>query len=508
MNFAKFLKDWMFSVRELKKVENPDSPRMLFINDDERIRRYEIDECKTWYLSTDKELDNFYLQRVVVGNASNPIYNRNSRNYFWSKSEAECNFKKMSTGIARAITDTICNIVGEPTTQCDYKDFEELLEETDFKYKLVNVARALTCAVGDGCWKINFNKDISNHPSLQFVESQDYEPIYKNDVLVGVAFFSYYKDKNNKDYMLTETRTLTDNGCAIDYKLFNRDKEQVSEVELSKIDETSNLSSMEIPVRKLFAVPTRYYYNSVYKDRGLSIYNNKIPLFDMLDEIWTQASQTNRVSTPVEYYDADLLKRSKTGVPLLPNLYNRQYVQKNSTPDADGLNYVGQGILTTQPDLNFDKYGLLARDTLDYILIGLLSPCSMGFDVAKKDNAEAQREKEKQTIFTRDNIIKKETRQTKAILEQLVMMDCYLNYGVFQEYEVSVKYNEFAMPTTESKLKILGPAFVNDELTAERYVEMLWGDSLSEEEKQHELAYLKSIKEAENGQSMAMEEIK
>lgn len=525
MNLLSYIKKWVFSIRKLKQVENPDDPRMQFINDNERIRRNEVLENKTWYLATDTELDNFYLQRVVVGLNDNPIYNRNKRQYFWAKSERECNFKKMATGVARAIVDTISNIVGDPTIKCNYEGIDDLLDETDFLYKLSNIARPLTCAVGDGCWKISYNTEFSNHPTLQFIESQDYEPVYKNGILVGVAFFSYYKDKKDKDYMLVETRTLTSNGCAIDYKLFNQAKEEIVECDLDSVDEIKeqHLESIVIPVKKLFAVPTRYYFNPLYKDRGLSIYHDKIPLFDMLDEIWTQASQTNRVSTPVEYYDTDILQRGKNGIVMLPQLYNRQYVAKNSTPDADGLNGNGQGILTTQPDLNFDKYGMLARDTLDYILIGLLSPCSFGMDIAKKDNAEAQREKEKQTIFTRDNIMSKEGKQTKDILEQLVIMDNYLKGdtsvdGVdtfvddvdkfIHSIDISVKYSEFASPTMDSKLKSLVPPYNTDALSPERYVELLWGDTLSDDEKQHELEYLRGIKDAEHEPPMVAEEFK
>lgn len=499
MNFVEFIKNWVFSVRKLKRVGNPDDPRLQFITNDEQIRIYEVNECKTWLISTDKELDNFYLQRQVIGNANNPIYNRNGRQYFWAKSQAECNFKKIATGVSKAIVDTISNIVGEPILTSDYPGFDELVDSIDFKYRLVNECRTYTCAVGDGCWKWCFNKDISSHPLLQFVESLDYKPIYKSGMLVAIAFYSYYKDKNDKDYMLVETRTLTDDGCAVDFKLFNRDKNEISETALDTISETANLKPQFIPIRSLFAVPTRYYYNSLYKDRGLSIYANKIPLFDMLDEIWTQASQTDRVSTPVEYYSTDILKRDKNGSPVLPSAYNRQYIAKNSTPDADGLNASGQGIMTTQPDLNFDKYGILAKATMDFIFIGLISPASMGFDVSKKDNAEAEREKEKQTIFTRNNIIAREIKQCKEVLEQGILLDTYFNTGKFVKYDVNVKYNEFANPSTESQLKILGPAWVNGELSTERYVELLWGDSLNDDEKRKEIEYLNSVKAMEYG---------
>ena len=52
---------------------------------------------------------------------------------------------------------------------------------------------------------------------------------------------------------------------------------------------------------------------------------------------------------------------------------------------------------------------------------------------------------------------------------------------------------------TESQLKILGPAWVNGELSTERYVELLWGDSLNDDEKRKEIEYLNSVKAMEYG---------
>jgi hypothetical protein len=204
------------------------------------------------------------------------------------------------------------------------------------------------------------------------------------------------------------------------------------------------------------------------------------------------------VSTPVEYIPTDMCERSATGKPILPDVYNRTFIARETAPNGDGE--VDGDIKTTQPTLNFAQYSDNAKSKLDYILTGILSPATMGIDVAKKDNAEAQREKEKVTIMTRNNII---ARQTKIIKDLLYICLCLLEYketGIITlgKNEISVTFNEFANPSFENQLQTLGTAWSNGEISTERYVELLWGDKLSDEDKAKEIAWLDDNKKADN----------
>ena len=58
-----------------------------------------------------------------------------------------------------------------------------------------------------------------------------------------------------------------------------------------------------------------------------------------------------------------------------------------------------------------------------------------------------------------------------------------------------VDYEEYGNPTFDAKLQVLYPAFVAGGLSAERYVEELWGNSLTEDEKKKEIEYLMSQKQ-------------
>lgn len=505
MNIIEWFKNKVFKKIGMKKVSNPNDPRLTFINDDNALRIEKIRENKVWYYGTASELLNYYTNQIVYGWAVNPIYNRNSVNLFWGQSSKEYNFKRVHSGIPKAIIDTTSNVVGKPTIKSEDPRLKEILEINNFMYRLVNEIRPMVMVEGDGCFKINFNKDLINMPLIEYYGAEDWEPIYKSQLLLGLLFKTYYKDKKDNDYVLMETRELTKDGCLIEYNLYKLDKNNdLNKVEFSVIPELEYLKDnnrfMINGIRKLFAVPIKYWNNPIYKDRGESMFSGKITLFDTLDEVMSIEAQSNRVSIPVEYFDVNLLERDKkTGMPILPNKYNRNYVSIERPGDGDGKSK-DSGITTTQPDVYFEKYGSLAKDLLNYILIGRLSPSTLGFDVAKDDNAEAQREKEKQTIFTRSGIIDPETIAIRDILNMALLAKDYMDTGVMvdKDYNISITYDEFANPSFESELQILGPAWSQGQISTNQYVKMLWAGKLSEEELAMEKQYLEENKQKDD----------
>ena len=502
MTLREFIKNKILKKQGVQRLaEDPNSSRLTFISDADNIKIEEIQANKIWYLGDGNELLNFYTQKQAVGFAKNPIYNRNKRNYFWSLSAEECKIKRVHSGVPNMIITTLTNVIGMPDIKID--GWDEIAEVNDFKNKLTQQARPLTLAEGFGAWKINFNTELCDKPLWEYYEAEFVEYIYKAGILIGIVFKSYYQ-KDNKNYVLLETRYKAKGNSYIVYELFELGKsDDVTPVSNDTLPELGDLENLVIPnYNQILAVPARYFFDPLNPKYGKSIYAGKLDLFDMLDEIWSQASQTNRVSTPVEYYNPDVIGRGVNGTPALPNLYNRQFVQKAGVPDGEGN--LNNDIITTQPDLNFDKYGGLAKDVLDYILTGVLSPASLGIDISRKDNAEAQREKEKVTIMTRNNIIAAETIMLRQIVSLSLDIDQYLKTGqiVEQEYEIDVKYNEFANPSFENQIQILGTAWVNGEISTSKYVDLLWGDKLDDEAKLLEIQWLDDNKEKINEDSM------
>jgi len=488
---------------------SPNAQRLTYINDDDSIREANLMENKCWYVGQASELLNYYTGQEVFGYFKNPIYNRNERNYFWGLSSKECNIKRIHTGIPRAIVNTLVNAIGMPIIKVGNgngisKDTEgkaketdkllhDILEYNDFENKYNQEQMPLTLVEGDGCWKPIIDKDFSEYPIWQYYEAENVEYIEKYGRIIGVVFKDYYKDDKGKDYIKLETRRVSQGNSIIEYDLFRLGKNnELTQVELTEIPELADLQPVVIPqLNRILAVPCRFFFDPIYKNRGKSLFAGKVDLFDMLDEIYSQLSQTNRVSTPVEYYNTDVLEHDKNGLPILPNRYDRQFVAKQGIPNGDGLTN-NKDIETSQPQLNFNQYIEAAKACMDMILTGQLSPATMGIDIAKRDNADAQREKEKVTIMTRNNIIDKETKIIKDICELSLMLKEYIDTDniTIQDYDISIKYNEFANPSFEQELQILGSARSQGNMSPKMFVELLYGDKISNEEKEEQIKYI------------------
>lgn len=400
------------------------------------------------------------------------------------------------------MVDTICNVIGMP--DIDNEEYHDLLKKiceiNDFTHKLTQEARPLTLVEGWGGWKVNIDTSISDYPIFQYYEGKDVEFVVKSGVLVGMIFKDYYVNKG-KNYVFLETRRIDNGDSIIEYELYRYEKSnETIQVPLNTIEELAHLPEdgyIIKDLKKVLGVPCRYFYDVFNKDYGRSIFTGKLDIFDDIDQCLSQASQTDRVSTPVEYYPVDVLERNG-GKTELPNVYNRQFLKSLSFPDGDG-NLSGE-IKTTQPVLNFEQYINRYYSLLNVALTGILSPATMGIDLAKRDNADAQREKEKITLMTRDNIMNAETMELKQLFNIALMMKEFIDTGTIsiKDYDISVKYCEFANPSFEVLSRILLPMWTSGAMSTEMYIDKLYGDSLSDEEKAKEIAKLEENRNADN----------
>lgn len=503
MNIIEVIKRRVLKFLGLEKLnENPYGERLTFIQDAEDVIKQQLQEYKTWYVGNSDELLNYYTNEQLYGNAREPIYNRNRKNYFWGISSVEGDIKRIHSGIPNAIVSTLVNAIGDAkitsTDEPTQARIDKICKDNDLTSILNQQQEPLTLVEGWGAFKVSYNAELKDSPIIQFYEGMNVDFVYSFGVLMGIIYKDYYQ-YNGKDYILLETRRVSNGNSLIEYNLFRLENgNEVMEVALNTIPELENLQNVIIPnLKRVLGVPSKFFYDVNNKNYGKSIFNGKVDLFDALDEDLSQCSQTVRVSTPVEYYPVDLLERQSNGLPKMPKVYNRQYIQKEGMPNGDGA--TDGTIQTTQPELNFDKYSANAKSILDFILTGVLSPATMGIDIAKKDNADAQREKEKITIMTRNNIIDRQQSILKDLMGICLIVQEYFSTGTITltNYDISVNYNEFANPSFENEIQILGGAYTNGQISTEKYVDILWGDKLSKEDKEKEIAYLEEQKKTD-----------
>lgn len=124
-------------------------------------------------------------------------------------------------------------------------------------------------------------------------------------------------------------------------------------------------------------------------------------------------------------------------------------------------------------------------------LQGIISPSTLGIDLKKTDNAEAQREKEKATLYTRGKIVDRLNEVIPQLVETVLKVYDTMKSRKAGEYEASVTFGEYASPDFGSVVEIVGKARTYQIMSLERSVEELYGDTWTKEEKAEEVQRLK-----------------
>jgi hypothetical protein len=501
--FRDKIKNWL-GVNNMGSLPKQYDNRLWFINDDEKIRKQKLREYLIWYSGDSDELLNYYTQGNFREFNTEPIFNRNKKEYFWGISSQETSIKRTHSGIPRAIVETLVNAIGTPIFTSNDPEIQQriddIVKDNELFDSINQEQMPLTLVTGFGAWKINIDPQISKKPIITFYDARNVKFEIVSKRIFGIKFVDYFTGPDKKAYALVDHRFIDEGNSYIEYKLYQLKpgrkedewEKEADEVSLETLPETEGLQDIVFNgLNQILGVPSMFFKDTIYEGYGRSIYTGKVDLFDDLDQTISQSANTIRKSTPVEYYPVDLLERTPTGQPKLPARYDRTYVATPAGRNGDGER-TGK-IEVTQPALNVVQYSSEAQSILSFLLTGVLSPATMGIDVAKKDNADAQREKEKVTIMTRNNIIMRQKDLLEKVIVLSLMMEDYMVNPVmaqFSNYEVGVEFEEFANPSFENQLMVLSNGLQSGAMSIERYVELLWGDTLDEEAKQKEIQYI------------------
>jgi len=486
--------------------------RLTFVNDIDEVQKDKLKEYNIWYVGDSDELINYYTRANILDYNSNPIYNRNKRSYFWSESSTESDIKRSHSGMPRNIVDTLVNIVGIPKVGVGDPDgvlkdidgrLKEILEGNNFDHTLIQKARPMTFVEGWGAWKINWDSDFMDVPILLYYRADSVDFVYKSGRLCAIIYRDYFQDKDRKNYVLYETRRLAKKDgqpcLIIEKELFreNGDSNVITPVEMDSLPQLKDVQTSIIVenFNRLLGYPNIFFEDSSGDCPGRSIFTGKIDLFDDEDQCHSQAANAVRRSTVHEYFNVQYLEKDEhTGMPKMPKDFDRKYIAFKGPKGGDG-SIAGGGlpVQVTQPQIDFTQYAAEEQNILLNIINGIMSPATLGIDIAKKDNADAQREKEKVTIFTRNTVIAEEGKTIKYIANDLLCADELMKTGkcTCKRYDVYVQYNEFADASFEAKLETTLTGLQSGAMSPEMFIEYLYGNSVSKEIKERELKYIK-----------------
>ena len=501
MKISDYLRAVAFAVLGLEKTQAPDSEEKLaFVNDlDDVVRQRDV-EYRTWYAGDSDELLNLYHYDAMITFRTERWYWKNKRSYYWSVSSDENTIKRTHSGFPKAIIDTLVYILGMPTVQCADADaqarLEGILEQNDFWSIYEKQQIPMTLVSGWGSYKITWDESMYGAvPVINWVGALDCRTYKKSGRVVGITFLDWYDNPKGERFLIAENRVRPPKkgvGGKSDVTVYRAAGDNLSPCSMSEAgtDLTSRCSWEGLPC--LFAVPCSFFDDNLHGYDGRSVFEGKIDVFDDIDQAMSIASNTDRRNTPIETFDTNYAERDKDGMPKLPSFFERRYVavqgQRNSIGETEG----NAPVTVTQPQLNADQHMQLIEFLMRVAISGILSPSTMGLDVAKKDNADAIREKDKTTVFVRNAIAKKEKRILEDLFNQVLMADEYLRTGKItkEDYGVTVTFDEFSDQSFENKIQTMATVLANDGISPEQYVDKVYGTSLDEEARQREIAWL------------------
>lgn len=442
---------------------------------------------KMWIRGIPRELSVFY-KTVMFGNKT-----------FWG-SKKPVNYRCRHWNLPNIIVKTLTDITVNDLNQIDidnelYKEIWEKTEKDNKFIKSLNKVVKNVLVYGDGAFKINYKSYLQDTPFISFISAENVEYVYEDERIKEIIFKKTYKNNLGKYYLLEFY-----GWGYIRYKLFD---ENMNEVQLSTVEELKDLKDIvfyndqgEIDSKIMLAVRFSIWESDIFENehRGKSIFEDRREAFDFLDEVLSIFDNALLKGQLMSFIDVNLIPKDKNGNLIKDNDFFVDFIQLDHT----GYSIEGSTnnqVQVVEPNLQVDKYNAALQCALEKCLMGILSPSTIGISSDKiNENALAEREKERVTIFTRNNIIEALRYTIEEVIKTSIKLYCYQNNIDYNDdYDISVIFGEWASPSFDNIVETLAKAAPGKQvLTWEEIVNNSYPEK-SDEEKEQMVEELKSI---------------
>lgn len=461
-------------IRNWLEIKSPDSLQI----DIEQLTNFEGQAFinNIWYRGDASELNQLYEQ----------LDDKLGNNHFWgSRPTAGMNIRKIHTGLPSMIVDTLADISTDDLNDVEVKKRQEewnnVAKENDFK-SLIHDSVVGGLAIGDGAFKWSIDTDISQYPIIEFYDGSRVDFEYERGRLIAVIF-------KTKKFINKQKHTLLErydkNG--ITYKLVNKEGAELNIEDYPEL--AKKYQAIKNPNNFIMALPLMFKKSKKYQGRGKSLFDGKLDNFDAFDEVWSQWMLALRKGQIKTYIPESLLPRDpKTGMLLRGSDFDNDYISVEETISEDGKSKIE----TTQGQIQHDALLSTYITALDQCLTGLISPSTLGIDTKKIDNAEATREKEKTTLYKRNQIIEILTKIIQDIVNITFKVYDTMNEKEITDTETTVTFGGYANPSFEAQVETVGKAKTSGIMSIEASIDELYGDTKDEKWKSEEVKRIKN----------------
>ncbi|NOW85319.1 hypothetical protein B0H39_003200 [Clostridium beijerinckii] len=439
---------------------------------------------RIWFRGDPYELDQFFK------NISNDCVNKSR---FWSAVPSkDLSIRKMHSGLPEIIVNTLTGIVISDIDKIEVSNnetWEDIEEDNNFQ-DLLEEAVASALVAGDGAFKISIDESISQYPIIEFFDAESVEYVYNRGRLQEIHYSTMHT-RGTKNYKLIESYGKG----YVNYNLFDS---YGKEVPLNIIEDTADLENVEFKGDFIMGIPLMFFKSPKWDGRGKSLFDSKSDSFDALDEVISQWIDAIRDGRVMKYIPESLIPRDpNTGKLFKPNSFDNKFMAIGTDASEDAKNQIDM----KQADIKYEAYVESYSNAIDMCLQGIISPSTLGIDLKKTDNAEAQREKEKATLYTRGKMVKVLTDVIPKLIEITLMVNDVLNNKVPEKYEASILFGEYASPSFDNVVEIVGKAKTYGVMSIEKAVDEMYGGTMTDEEKALEVQRIKE----QNGDMQAEE---
>lgn len=456
----------------------------LFENEDIFLR--ELRENQIWYRGNPEELEYFFKQvyNVYQKSARSPYAVAEAQTKFWRTVSGDV--PRVHSGLPKLATQALVNLiagngyeVNVNDSEEDLKRLEDILEDNNFDSLLQEAISTETWA-GFVFFKICHDLELTDKPIIEVVSPFNASCETERGRIKSITFH-FKQDINDKEEIeIREKYELVNGKLEVEIKAYKDDTEVDLPEEYKEYETKYALSFIPALLKNNTGHNSRF----PNKPYGESEFTSVQSLFHTLDDLLSQTELEVSNAIATKFVNSKLIPKDINGKPY--KFDRNQTVQEITSNDMEDDTFdVRKFVSVLQPDIRVDRYDGIITDIYARILTNMgLSPLTVGLPgfESVQASASSQREREKTTIRTRAKKLKLWKQTLRDLFEKVLKYDDYINNRSEGEYEISIDFPQYAVPTLDERIATIGQAVQMNIMSVEKAIDELYPE-LSDEDR-------------------------
>ena len=462
-------------------------------------------ENSKWQSGVVEELEYFYkiTYPKLIGYNATPVIS-----FFWYKVTPKT--IRVHSGLPALISKTMVSLIAAPGITYEVEGNEEatnrlweILQDNHFEDKLLPDGVIYESYGGYFGFKISQDDMITSKPIIEIVNPENIEVITERGRVVGIIFKQHKREGDNDIEIHEIYKKYGEMETEITYKKYKYEQAKLVDVGFNS-DEAEEYEDIILSTPLPAVLKNNTAVNTQFKGApyGISDYANSQSLFNSLDEVLSQMMTAIRFARPKRFISEDLLVNTVAGRKSQFDDFETDYEIVQTDPDNASEQYK-QFDTTVDIFVYKEAFTALVQQALNN---AGLSPTSVGLTglEALAASADSQREREKTTLRTREMKLKLWRQALKELFVKVLQFDDVVNRGTAPgEYEISVSFNDYSIPSFEQRIDTATSALNGGLVDVRHAIDILFLDDLNDEEKD---LLVKNIK-IENGIPITPDEV-